>query len=248
MKNVTAHPLESEFAFPRGTEVARIAYEPSDGLKIHVAAMHGDSGCIVTFRDTLGFRILDERELMEYWPICSTPCGWIFNIEEGGWLDQERSRAGTSMSELFPDTKEYLINGINECVSVFSSAPPVLQSYQPSNMNRPVVTRYPSHAALEQAMIQTLEKMNDQLFPIADFHIIQADTWAAVWVFFVTEQAVKEQGEAGTLIGLEEDFRERLLAFKEPFSFEDLPSISFEFDSKENVDKNYQGSYYLRMR
>lgn len=131
MKKVAAHSLEPEFAFVRGTEITRIEYLPLDGLKIHVADVYGESGCIVTFDFTMGFRVLDERDLMEYWPICSTPMGWLFNIQEGGWLDQDRPRPGSCMLDMFPDAKEYLIAGINECVSVFSTENPKLQSYQP---------------------------------------------------------------------------------------------------------------------
>lgn len=152
------------------------------------------------------------------------------------------------MSELFTDTKEYLITGINECVSVFSSAPPALHSDQFPGLKGTAMTQYPPQVALEQAMIRALEGGEGKSLPIADFEILRADTWVAVWVFFVTEQDAREHAEAGALIGVERDFRAWLLALQEQFSFGELPSISFELDSKENVDKNYQGSYYLRMR
>jgi hypothetical protein len=129
MKKVAAYSLEPKFVFSRGTEITRIEYVPLDGLKIYVADVYGESGCIVTFHFTMGFRVLDERDLMEYWPICSRPTGWLFSIQEGGWLDQERSRSGSCMLDMFPDTKEYLITGINECVSVFSAESPELLSY-----------------------------------------------------------------------------------------------------------------------
>lgn len=86
---------------------------------------------MVSFDDTTGFRVLDERDLMEYWPVCSTPNGWLFDIKEGGWLDQERLRIGNNMLSIYPDVKEYLITGINECVSVFSTVNPELTHYQP---------------------------------------------------------------------------------------------------------------------
>lgn len=102
--------------------------------------------------------------------------------------------------------------------------------------------------ALEQAMIRTFEAMKKRQLRLADFEILKTDTWVAVWVFFVSAQDVQENTDVGLLSELELDFREKLLASKEQFSFQELPPISFEFDSKENVDKNYQGSYYLRMR
>lgn len=74
------------------------------------------------------------------------------------------------------------------------------------------------------------------------------DTWAAIWVFFINDQDVRENTDAGTLALIEEDFHKRLLASRAQFSFFELPPISFVYDSKENVDSNFQGSYYLRMR
>lgn len=131
MKAVRALPLESQFAFSRGTEIVRIDYAPSTGLKVYVADVYGRSGCIASFTETTGFRVLDERDLMEYWPVCSTPNGWLFDIKEGGWLDQERTRTGSNMLFTCPDVTEYLVTGINECVSVFSAVPPELAHFQP---------------------------------------------------------------------------------------------------------------------
>lgn len=97
-------------------------------------------------------------------------------------------------------------------------------------------------------MIRTLEAMKKRLLPLADFESLTTDTWVAVWVFFIREQDVQENADVGLLRELEMDFRERLLVSKEQFSFQELPPISFAFDSKENVDKSYRGSYHLRMR
>ncbi|MEM4987524.1 hypothetical protein V8G57_09015 [Collimonas sp. H4R21] len=131
MKKVTAQPLESSSIFTHGTEIGRIEYHCQDGLKIYVNDVQGESGCLVTFENALGFRVVDERDLMEYWPVCSTPTGWLFNIRGGGWLDQERARSGSLMLEMYPDVKEYLVTGINECVSVFSVEGPTLLDYRP---------------------------------------------------------------------------------------------------------------------
>jgi hypothetical protein len=84
----------------------------------------------VTFEAALGFRVVDERDLMEYWPVCSTPAGWLFRILSGGWLDQERTREGSLMLDAYPDVKEHLISVINECVSVFSTEMPKLSGDQ----------------------------------------------------------------------------------------------------------------------
>jgi hypothetical protein len=82
----------------------------------------------VTFENPIGFRAVDERDLLEYWPECSTPAGWLFQILSGGWLDQERKRPG-SLIETHSDAKEYLIAGMHDCVSVFSNEPPTLTEW-----------------------------------------------------------------------------------------------------------------------
>jgi hypothetical protein len=130
IKKVTAQPLESRFVFAHGTEIGRIEHS-QNGLKIYVFDVQGESGCLVTFENSLGFRVVDERDLMEYWPVCSTPTGWLFNIQGGGWLDQERTRLGSLMLDMYPGVKEYLVTGINECVSIFSIEAPMLLDYQP---------------------------------------------------------------------------------------------------------------------
>jgi hypothetical protein len=107
------------------------------------------------------------------------------------------------------------------------------------------MTRYPPYVAFEQAMIRTFEAMKKRELRLADFYILKTETWVAVWVFFVNEKDVQENAGTGVLGELEMDFRERLLVSKEQSSFQELPPISFEFDSKENIDKNYQESYYL---
>lgn len=115
-------------------------------------------------------------------------------------------------------------------------------------MNSPAVTQYPPYAALEQALIRTFEAMKKKELRLDDFDIIKADTWVAICIFFVDDEDIPKHTDVGLLHELERDFRERLIASKKQFSFQDLPPINFEYDSRENVDKNYQGSYYLRMR
>jgi hypothetical protein len=88
----------------------------------------------VSFENPLGFRVVEERDLMEYWPVCSTPAGWLFRIHSGGWLE-ERTRRGSLMLDMYPDVKEYLITGINDCVSVLSTEMPSLSDYQPSSID-----------------------------------------------------------------------------------------------------------------
>ena len=83
----------------------------------------------VEFEEPLGFRVLDEREMTNYWPTCSTQNGWLFQIYSDGWLTEENKR--NSIAELFPKAKEFLVTSIMECVTVIAINPPVVRLYTP---------------------------------------------------------------------------------------------------------------------
>lgn len=116
-----AEPLQNEAALGRNHEVIDIRY--SVGQLAVTVADSETSTWVVTFEDVAGFRVLDEGDLLEFWPECSSPRGWLFRILEGGWFDQESQRSGF----LARDTKkvtEYLITGADDCVSVLSWSEP----------------------------------------------------------------------------------------------------------------------------
>jgi hypothetical protein len=78
----------------------------------------------VTFDFPIGFRVLDEADLLEYWPKFSLSNGWLYKIFKGGWKDLESKRQGF-IKELHTQDLEYLIVGGNDCVSVLSRNEPV---------------------------------------------------------------------------------------------------------------------------
>jgi hypothetical protein len=80
----------------------------------------------VRFLGAEGHRVLDEGDLLEYWPHCSTPNGSIFRIESDGWFEQESRRQGFLKRDTQPQMPEYFITGENACVSVLSHVPPEL--------------------------------------------------------------------------------------------------------------------------
>lgn len=73
----------------------------------------------VVFDTPAGFRVLDEGDLLEHWPRCSIQNGWLFEVLEQGWLDQERQRDGF-LSGGNKAIKEYFIAGVSYCISVFA--------------------------------------------------------------------------------------------------------------------------------
>ena len=79
----------------------------------------------VTFENIVGFRVLDEGDLLEFWDNEKRASGWIWEIEHGGWFELEKSRNGFVSGHSNQNT-EYLILGINDCVSVIGNSKPLI--------------------------------------------------------------------------------------------------------------------------
>lgn len=77
----------------------------------------------VVFRSPAGFRVLDERDLCEFWITYSEPNGWLYEVEEGGWLELESHRSNFSSPSMLNDLKEWLVVD-DMCISVLSVQPP----------------------------------------------------------------------------------------------------------------------------
>lgn len=126
MQKVEALAINTQISYPRGTELQQLNFQGGQ-LDILIVGCQDESGCRVLFEEVIGFKVLDEREMLEYWPVCSTPNGWIFEVSANGWLQQDQARfallnAGGLKSKL----KEYVITGINECVCVISRKSPLI--------------------------------------------------------------------------------------------------------------------------
>jgi|SaaInlStandDraft_1057018.scaffolds.fasta_scaffold173717_1 hypothetical protein len=81
----------------------------------------------VLFRTPIGFRALDEGEMLNFpWDKLNVANQYVFHVSDGGWLDIEISHGNIVMdSDIL---EEYLIKTDNECVSVISHFPPELFS------------------------------------------------------------------------------------------------------------------------
>jgi len=130
MSKVVAQPIATELSFPHSSEVMRLEYALGQ-LTIQVRSLKEPRSATVEFKNVLGFRVLDERDLMEYWPVCSTPNGWMFEVQSGGWLSQERERDGSCIECWNPDAKEFIVTGEDDCVSVICVDPPTVRADAP---------------------------------------------------------------------------------------------------------------------
>jgi len=113
-----------ESTVPALPELTRIEYDAGK-LTIH-AYVSGKQVAMVQFESVDGFRVLDEGDLLEFWPTCSWFHGkWLWEVHEGGWFELESTRPGF-VGEKYKGATEYLLVGDNECVSVISRDRPVV--------------------------------------------------------------------------------------------------------------------------
>ena len=115
-----AQSIETGIVFSKGAEILRIEYTPAN-LQAFVLDMNTKSEYVVEFSRIIGFRVLDEGYLLDFWPECSVLNGWLFEILSGGWLSHE---ANIFLVDLNPKATEYFIAGDNDCLSVISNAAP----------------------------------------------------------------------------------------------------------------------------
>jgi hypothetical protein len=80
----------------------------------------------VLFQGIAGFRVLDERDLCEFWDSYHEGKGWLYEVEEGGWLELESARPLFNSAAIFPGLREYLLVD-DKCISVLSDRPPEIQ-------------------------------------------------------------------------------------------------------------------------
>lgn len=123
MTSVIAKTVEApEWVAAQG-EIVAVEYRLGR-LRIELCELGGKRMLEVIFANVDGFRVLDERDLSEFWPTCSSPNGSIFEVSEGGWLSQELQRSGFITAHMNGELKEYLVTGADDCVNVLSASPP----------------------------------------------------------------------------------------------------------------------------
>jgi hypothetical protein len=102
-----------------------------DGLSL-VIDIQGEkkfSFARVTFRKPIGFRVLDEHDLTEFWNTYNEQNGWLYEVLEGGWLELESKRERFASQDMFDkELKEYLLVD-DKCVSVLSLNPPNIDDF-----------------------------------------------------------------------------------------------------------------------
>ena len=124
MTTAKTAPIEQSLGIATN-EIARLEYDES-GLMIVLAAESGT--CTIRFTDVEGFRVLDERDLTEFWSDPTyDPSACLYEVVSGGWLEFEKSRP-TFLNEFLGDVQEYLVTSGWECVSVLSRSEPTIET------------------------------------------------------------------------------------------------------------------------
>ena len=80
----------------------------------------------VNVTSPVGYRVLDEGDLLEFWETCTLNHGWLYKILEGGWRDLESTREGF-LSGLQAEAAEWFLVTQNTCVSIISYEIPVVK-------------------------------------------------------------------------------------------------------------------------
>ena len=124
-------PVAEALRFPQVT----LGILQFDGTNLVVELQRPGLPCArLLFRDVIGFRVLDERDLLEFWPEFATPAGWLWRVVSGGWHDLERTRATFDGPHWYDGALEHLLVD-DKCVSVLSCRPPEFVEVEDSPMH-----------------------------------------------------------------------------------------------------------------
>lgn len=121
----SAHGQPVSFACLPGSDLIlqSIRYEGGD---LEVLLQSPALEIQVCFSSVIGFRLLDEGDLLEFWQYCHQGHGWLFQISQNGWLQQESQRLGFVSQHNSNQLKEFLISGLFDCINVLSYQQPKL--------------------------------------------------------------------------------------------------------------------------
>jgi len=127
MQLIDAQAVETICTFQSSVDITHVRLEWGE-LVVTLISGGDRKVATVRFSEVAGFRLLDEGDLLEFWPACASANGWLFLINKNGWFDLESSRSGF-MREKSLSLFEYFIASQNSCLSVLSSEAPKVETY-----------------------------------------------------------------------------------------------------------------------
>lgn len=127
MLSVDAEAIETVCKFQSAVNISDVRFEWGR-LSITLISGEDKKVAIVRFPWVVGFRLLDEGDLLEFWPPCSAENGWLFLIKKNGWFDLEISRRGFTR-EKDQGVSEYFVASQNSCLSILSGDLPEVEVF-----------------------------------------------------------------------------------------------------------------------
>ena len=120
---VTATVVPSSIEPTKYQLVERVLYESYE-LSVRVRAHPENVAWEIQFDGVVGYRVLDERDLLQFWPTCR---GWtLFEIHEGGWMPEATMTADHLKFGFYGKVREYFVAGEDICVNVLATSPPIV--------------------------------------------------------------------------------------------------------------------------
>ena len=110
-------------------EVLKIAYDVTSADRLVILLESNTMGQFnLVFESPEAIRILDEGQICEFWDIYSSPNGWLWQVNAGGWTELESLRDDFWLKDSAThELREYLIVG-DQCVFVLTQNPPAFES------------------------------------------------------------------------------------------------------------------------
>jgi hypothetical protein len=112
------------------------------------------------------------------------------------------------------------------------------------------LTRDRAYAIIDQAKNQLLQWAQLQRIAIHTIEYVAVfENWTkdiGVWIFFETDKELRSCEHSSLVDQIKTQYLCILRELNYPFDL--FPNVIFQFDSHENVQRNYQGSYFYRLR
>lgn len=127
MQTPEVEPIENIYKFQSRVNILNVQAKLYE-LTVTLASGGDKTIAEVRFRGVLGFRLLDEGNLLEFWPTCSADNGWLFLIKKNGWFDLESTRSGFLLTREY-GLSEYFVASMNSCLNVLAEEPPIVEVF-----------------------------------------------------------------------------------------------------------------------
>lgn len=117
--------------------VDEVVYGADDEVRVTLTVYPGQERWQVVFANVIGLRVLDERDLPEFWwsnlENTAAANSLVYRVSMGGWRRQQLS--GMLEAGVYGEVNEYLVGGQSRCVNVLSTSPPVAMRSGPSTLS-----------------------------------------------------------------------------------------------------------------